>query len=98
MALHCMTCYQDIQFVGLTDVAVSVPSTAGTLIKSLHTKKGEEKARKQLKVLGVTFNVAFLWDLFEWFFSGYVLLNAMLPTSRAYHPNVAFACSVDTSC
>ncbi|KAL0033062.1 hypothetical protein WJX79_000741 [Trebouxia sp. C0005] len=46
------------------------PTAAGTLIKSLHTKKGEEKARKQLRVLGITFSVAFLWDLFEWFFSG----------------------------
>ena len=49
---------------------------AGTLIKSLHTKKGEDKARKQLRVLGITFSVAFLWDLFEWFFSGCVTLSA----------------------
>lgn len=83
MAPHCITCYQENPFVWLINVAMSVPVTAGTLIKSLHTKKGEEKARKQLKVLGVTFSVAFLWDLFEWFFSGYVLLTAILPTSCA---------------
>ncbi|DBB04564.1 TPA: hypothetical protein ACH3X1_012644 [Trebouxia sp. C0004] len=33
-------------------------------------QEGEEKAREQLQVLGMTFSVAFLWDLFERFFSG----------------------------
>ena len=40
--------------------------TAGVLIKSLHTKKGEQQAKKQLLVLGIALLCAFLWSMFEW--------------------------------
>ena len=43
---------------------------AGVLIKSMHTKGGEKNIKRQLRTLGISFIGAFLWDLFEWFFSG----------------------------
>ncbi|KAL4184557.1 hypothetical protein AMTRI_Chr10g226140 [Amborella trichopoda] len=72
-----------VSFVGLFSVVplrrimiidYKLPYPSGTatavLINSCHTPKDENKAKKQIKILGKYFTISFLWSFFKWFYSG----------------------------
>ncbi|ERN07549.1 hypothetical protein AMTR_s00154p00065510 [Amborella trichopoda] len=72
-----------VSFVGLFSVVplrrimiidYKLPYPSGTatavLINSFHTPKDENKAKKQIKILGKYFTISFLWSFFKWFYSG----------------------------
>ena len=63
----------------IIDWKLPYPSSraAGVLIKTMHSKGGSSKVKAQIKALGISLIVAFLWDFFQWWFSGALL--SLLP-------------------
>ncbi|KAJ7560874.1 hypothetical protein O6H91_03G003800 [Diphasiastrum complanatum] len=51
---------------------LTYPSGTATavLINSFHTPQGAEIAKKQVRSLGKSFTISFLWSFFKWFYSG----------------------------
>ena len=56
----------------IIDWRLPYPSSraAGVLIKTMHSKGGDTKVKAQIKALGISLIAAFLWDFFQWWFSG----------------------------